>query len=102
MNNAQYERFIFFSHWLSIENSFLYVSVVQLLNVRPSKSKHFIVISYCLLLQGRILAETSVSSRDKEDGAGRRGGQTDGRKHFNADFLTVCFNRDLAEIQRKR
>lgn len=53
-------------------------------------------------MRGRILAETSVSSRDKEDGAGRRGGQTDGRKHFNADFLTVCFNRDLAEIQRKR
>lgn len=45
------------------------------------------------------MAEMSVSSRDKEDGAGRRGGQTNGRKHFNADFLTVCCNR---EIQRKR
>lgn len=48
------------------------------------------------------MPETSVSSRDKEDEAGRRGGRRDGRKHFNADFLIVCFNRDLVEIQKKR
>lgn len=40
------------------------------------------------------MAEMSVSSRDEEDGAGRGGGRRDGRKHFNADFLIVCFNKD--------
>lgn len=76
---------------------------MQLLNVRPSKSKHFIVISFCLLLRGRILAETSVSSRDEEDGAdgGGKDRGMEGSILMPTSSLSALI-ATLAEIQRKR
>lgn len=55
-------------------------------------------------MQGRILAETSVSSRDEEDGAGRGGGEDGGMEGsilMQTSSLSFLIGT-LAEIQRKR
>lgn len=85
---------------LSIEDPFCNCAAPER---QPSKSQHFIVISRCLLLRGRILAETSFSSRDKKDEGGRGGkGRRDGRKHLNTHFPGVCFNSNAGPNTKDR
>lgn len=69
---------------------------------QPSKSQHFIVISPCLLLRGRILAETSVSSRDEKDEGGRgekdRGMEGSTLTHTSPGSVLIA---TLAQRQRR-